>query len=635
MAKWAGTEYTDQRESIEWVYLGLARYLRQAGWQAIGGTAQWFPWWYNGVPVENTYPPLLHYLTALWMKVGHLSAGAAYHGSTAFFYCLGGGGVYALSLRWTKSIASSLTAACAYSLFAPCSWLMPSIAGDLNGYWLNQRLSVLCRYGEGPHVASLALLPWALLALDRLAEQPTWRRAAVAAVACAAVPLANIIGGFALAWGALAILAARGGKALVPVAGVGLWAYLLALRWLNPWMLDDIRRNASFVGGSYPMDGGRYALLGFLAAVTIGIMFWLRRWPAGARVAAALGFALPMSVIPLLWEYRQFHLLPQPHRYHLEMDLALALLLAWALAELPARVRPWLCTTAVAGLIVFAATNGRAIDRYIQPLSLKDAWEFRIVRWMANHDPDARVYFQGTPRFFAGLERNQMQFGGGFSNGLRLPLFFLIDYGIGAGEDSGAETLLWLHALGIDYVAVGDDNTQNLFRPWKKPGKFDAHLTTVWQEGGDRILEVRRRNESLAHVIPAEALVRRAPVHFYDLDPIRRYVEALEGPAGNGGVLRWLDPSTAEIEAEFRPGDALSIQIAYDPRWHAIAPSGQRLAVAADALGQIIITPAVPGLMKIRLEFRNPPMLFVLWVTAWLLLLGALCRFQLPFSRNP
>jgi hypothetical protein len=38
--------------------------------------------------------------------------------------------------------------------------------------------------------------------------------------------------------------------------------------------------------------------------------------------------------------------------------------------------------------------------------------------------------------------------------------------------------------------------------------------------------------------------------------------------------------------------------------------------------------------MKIRLEFRNRPLLFVLWGTAWLLLLGALCRFQLPFSRN-
>ncbi|MCX6612739.1 MAG: hypothetical protein NTW74_18050, partial [Acidobacteria bacterium] len=73
IAKWLTIEYTHARESIEWAYLTLSRYIGQHGLSTIYGKGEWFPSWYGGVPFENTSPPLLHFVVALVARLGHLS----------------------------------------------------------------------------------------------------------------------------------------------------------------------------------------------------------------------------------------------------------------------------------------------------------------------------------------------------------------------------------------------------------------------------------------------------------------------------------------------------------------------------------------------------------------------------------
>lgn len=623
---WLGLEYTHARQSIEWAYLALARYIAQHGFATVYGDAEWFPYWYGGVPFENTYPPLLHYTVAIFSKAIHVSAGRAYHLVTGSMFALAPLGVFLLARRWTRALLPSLAAATFYSLLSPCSWLMPSIAGDLNGYWSSQRLNALVTYGEGPHLASLALLPFAMLALDWALERFTWSRAALAALVCALVPLSNIIGGFALAWGALAVTAGRGWQMAPQAIAIGAWAYLLSLRWLQPATLSDIQRNAQFVGGPFLMDRWHYLALGGLAAATLAAIFGLRRWRDAAMAA---GLLIPMAAIPLAWEYGNYFFLPQPHRYHLEMDLGIALLLAVGLARIP--LRNFASGAVLAGLAVFGVMHGRDLDRYIQPMKLEETWEHRITRFMANYDGNARVYFQGTPRFFAGVEFDQVQFGGGFANGVRWPLFFLADYGITASKGDGALTAAWLKAYGVDYVAVGDASTEDPYKPWQDPHQFDRLLTAVWRERGDAIFELHRANESLAHIIPKGALVEHKPRSYRDNAEVLRYVSAIEGPQSRGGALTWLTPSHARIEGPMREGDAVSVQVAYDRRWKAKS-KGKDWPIREDGLGNLWIdtidTSATGEAMAIDLQFRQPRLLLLLCAVAWLICLGALSGFE-------
>ena len=607
MAVWSGLEYTNARTSIEWAYLTLARYIGEHGFSTIYGDAEWFPYWYEGVPFENTYPPLLHYLVALLATLGQTSAGRAYHLTTGFFFCLGPVGVYLLARRWCGMTMPSLCAALFYSLTSPCSWLMPSIAGDLNGYWLNQRLKALSAYGEGPHLVSLAL--------DRAIERFEWRRAGIAAVACALVPLA--------------IVGSRGWRLAPQALAIGVWAYLLSLRWLHPANLADLQWNAQFVGGSFVMDRWHYLALALLPAVSALIVFELRQRPGTKRIAAAAGFLIPMMAIPLAWEYLRYFFVPQPHRYQLEMDLGFALLLAIGLAAIPRGAV--IASIASLALLVFGAMHGRDLDLHIQPLKLEESWEHRITRWMANYDGNGRVYFQGSARFFAGVENDQVQFAGGFANGVRLTSFFIADYGITVYKGDGRLTTTWLKAIGIDYVATGDERSSDPYKAWQSPHQFDVQLTEVWREGGDAIFKLNRASRSLAHAIPRTALIEKAPISYLESDGLERYVSALEGPQSHGGVLTWLSPSRARIDASPRDGDAISLQIAHDPRWKATV-DGKQWPIRADGLGQMWIDPRQAGPVVIDLEFRNAKSLFVICTVAWLMLLGALFRSRLSLA---
>lgn len=151
---------------------------------------------------------------------------------------------------------------------------------------------------------------------------------------------------------------------------------------------------------------------------------------------------MPMMTIPLAWEYLRYFFVPQPHRYQLEMDLGIALLLLIGLAAIPRGAV--IASIASLALLVFGAMHGRDLDLQIQPLKLEESWEHRITRWMANYDGNGRIYFQGSAQFFAGVKNDQVQFAGGFANGVRLTSFFIADYGITVYKGDGRLTTTWL-----------------------------------------------------------------------------------------------------------------------------------------------------------------------------------------------
>src|SRR5579871_645947 len=203
------TEYLPYMGSIEPAYLGISRYL-------LGhfGDWRWFPLWYCGVPFQNAYPPVLSTIVAAFAWLFHWSPALSYHAVTAAFYSLGPVALFFLLRELSGNDQAGFLAGLFYSLISPSALLMPSVRGDLNSYWAPRRLQALVSYGESPHIASLTLIPLALLLLHLYLKKRGPVRALAASIALAGVALTNWIGTFTLAIAIVSYLLAN----LLPVA---------------------------------------------------------------------------------------------------------------------------------------------------------------------------------------------------------------------------------------------------------------------------------------------------------------------------------------------------------------------------------------------------------------------------------
>jgi hypothetical protein len=76
-------EYLRHMGSIEAAYIGISRSML-AHWRDFS----WFPAWYAGIPAQNTYPPLLHWIVALVALLRGISPAHAHHWVTAIFIAL-------------------------------------------------------------------------------------------------------------------------------------------------------------------------------------------------------------------------------------------------------------------------------------------------------------------------------------------------------------------------------------------------------------------------------------------------------------------------------------------------------------------------------------------------------------------
>ncbi len=137
--------------------MAISRFLVER-WPDI----RWFAFWFNGVPFENTYSPLLQVLDAVVAKVAHCSTALSFHAVIAFFYCLGPVLLFLFAWKASKLLHAGFLCGLMYSLFSP-SVLLPAVRDDVGGWRNPRRLHTLVHYGEGAHNVVLSLLPLALL----------------------------------------------------------------------------------------------------------------------------------------------------------------------------------------------------------------------------------------------------------------------------------------------------------------------------------------------------------------------------------------------------------------------------------------------------------------------------------------
>ena len=611
VAKLFGVEYSAYNGSIEGTFIAIPRIMAK-----YPGQWQWWPFWNGGLPFEDVYLPFAHWLVAGFSLLTRLSAARSFHIVTAAIYAGSAPAVFWMALELSRRLTASLIAALAYSCVSVSALLVPAIGVDAGGALNLRRLQVLVVYGEAPHTVALALLPVAVVCFSRAltTRQVKWQLLAGGMGAC--VVLSNAFGmvmlPVALVCWLMAFPLRPWWRAPLTVAAIGVLTYCWISPWFSPSMMRAIHANAATTGGDF-----RYTERTWIALVLVGAGFVLL-WVAMRlfRASPHLGFFVLLGFVPTaivvtgyLWKTA---IIPQPHRYQLEMDLALPIAMVFAgasiLDRVPARVRAAVAAVVIGGLgfqTVHSVLYARDLIRSIEPSRLS---EYQTAKWLDTHRPGERAFISGSGTFLYNAFTDNPQLTGGHDQHTVNTFIPIVSYtiysGMNAGDRDAEYSIFWLKAFGAHLISVPGAGSTDAYKRIVHPDKFDGVLRLLWRSGDGSIYEVPARSGSLAHVIPASAIVKRTPIHGLDTAPVEAYVAALDDPTYPPATFRWKGMSEAEIEATLSPGQAIGVQVTYERGWEAWA-NGKAQRVFGDAIGQMVIEPDCLGPCQVSLRYTG------------------------------
>ncbi len=623
--------FIDQMGSTAGAFIAISRWI-MAHWHDLS----WYPQWFTGMPFFNIYQPGLHMVVAGVAQFFQLTPERAYFLVIALVYCLQPITLFWLCYRATNSRGCALAAGLAFSLISPSAFLAGTVRHELGGIWYARRYQTMIYYGESPHDVVLVLIPLVILFLYRTAGEGKRWYFPLACITIAAILLTNWPGTIGLMMAVLAYGLSRIGANSRPVwmtigASLGI-AYLLACRWVAPGSLLPIFRNAQQSDGT--TFGRIHVVIVLAAGVAIfGLHLFFKRFAVDRWLRFFIIFAFISSVVALGRFWTGFNLLPQGHRWQLEMEMAIVgaiALFAWPrVLRLPPRVRIALLVLLSLGGAVQARTYRRFARHITQERPAQDTIEYRISKWLEANMPAARVFVPGSVSMWLNVFTDVPQMAGCCDPSVPSFSHRLAYYTLYSAENAGDRyiptALVWLKAYGARVIAVTGPNSGEFFRPYAHPEAFRNALPLLWSDGDSAIYKVPTQSHSLAHVLDPVELVSRAPVNGLDTGALAAYVAALERP-GSQARLEWTNLHQARIHAEVSQGQVISVQISYDPAWHAaIAGIAQR--VYGDALGLLVIAPASSGACDIDLTFDQSASLR--WAT-WAQILAVILALAWP-----
>jgi hypothetical protein len=608
--------YSDKWPSIESTFIADARFLA-SHWPH----PRWQPLWYLGTRFDYIYPPALRYGTAAivraWPK---MQPARAYHIYIAFLYCLGIAGVYVLARAGMKSRGAAWLAAAATALLSPSFLLIPEIRRDA---WLlvPHRLGVMVRYGEGPHLSAVAILGFALaaswLALER--ARPGWL--AFAAISTALVVSHNFYGAAAMAiifpilvWSHWVTRQDRRVWWYAAVI-VGL-SYGLTAFWLTPSYVGLTLDNMKFVS----QPGNRWSIW---VAIALGIAYLnlTDRWARGRKDRTWLVFlagALLFTFVNVIGNYYlKFRIIGEPTRMVPELDVIIILAVVEGLRRLWALPK----RTIRAAVVVFVLLTfnvsrhyvKRAWQIYIPEPEYQQRVEYRLQDWIAKNAPSSRAFVAGTIRFWYDAWNDLAQAGGGSEQGILntiyMPAAWRIHYSQNLDDD-----LLWLPALGIDYIIVNDKTSQEWYHDYLEPQKFVGRLPVAFDDHqGNVIYRVPRRYEGLARVVDSERLDALPPsAEIPDPGYLRSWNDILEKGPGAPASTTWEGVDALRAHVRVDTGQSVIVLVSYDPSWRAYS-AGRPVPIRKSQLGFIRLDPP-PGEHDLLLVFEMPVENIVGWV---------------------
>jgi hypothetical protein len=604
-------KYLNSWASIESTFIADARFLADH-WPH----PNWQPNWYCGTRTDYVYPPALRYGTAALVRyVPRMLPVRAYHLYIAFFYCFGVAGVYLL-VRWaSKSRGSGLLAGIAIALVSPSYLFMQTIRDDAP-LWMPYRLNVLIRYGEGPHMTSLAWIGIALFFSMRALTG--WRPGSfvAAAVSCAMVVSNNFYGATALAmlypillWSVYITHLDK--WVWVRGAAIPVLAYSFTAFWLVPSYVRITLDNMQFVSQQGNVWSRWVAL-----ALVVGFLLLSDHLARGKRDAlwlTFLGGAAALFTVNVLGNhYLNFRIIGEPSRLVPELDLLLICLAVEVLRRLWYAQMPWpyvrrgiaaaIVVVALASSATYVGKSHRIFERYPDP---ENRVEYQLQDWVAKNLPGSRVVPAGSVRFWYNVWNDLPQLGGGSEQGLLNPHTQPPQWQIFLGPEADISRL-WLQILGVDAIIVNGKNSREHYHDYVYPDKFKGVLPVLYDNGaGDTIHAVPRRYPGLARVVNRARFNALPEIPGNgELPQLQQWYDVVEKGPDAPTETRWDGTDAFRVKASVRGGQSVWIAESFDANWRAYS-RGQRLPMRMDKLGLMVID-APPGDHDIRLEFPTP-----------------------------
>jgi hypothetical protein len=598
-------EYLSAWNSIEATFISDARFLRDH-WPHPG----WQPNWYGGTRFDYVYPPALRYGTAALSLLRNVSTARSYHLYIALLYAIGIVSVYLLVRTGSRARWPALWTAIASMVVSPGFLLFADQRNDSAGvYWMPLRLGVLIRYGEGPHMSAFALLPLSLAAAWFGLRRGYPGRLAAAAVVAALVVANNFYGATALAmffpilaWSVWLVERDRmvwARAALVAVLAWGLCAF-----WLTPSYLRVTLDNMRWV--SEPGNAWSAVLL----AVVTGVYMWLSwRWAGGRAERAWPAFvlgSLTLYVLNVVGQYYiGFRVIGEPGRLVPELELAIfmaaALLFTWIF-----RRGGWWRAAAVMLALVCLLPGKGFIRRAWTLLPGRDDHtrriEFQLSEWIHANLPGVRSLATGSVRFWYNAWHDLPQIGGGSEQGLLNRYVQDAYVSAVANDDPPGQTIAWMQALGTGAMIVHDKNSQEVYKDWMNPTKFEGVLEKAYDDGaGNRIYRVPLRYPYPARVVDAAALLAVGEINGGTL---RRYVDAVERGPDTPIAFEALGTDAIRLRTRVAAGQLVVVQQTYDPAWRCYS-GARRVGITKDPMGFLLLDPG-PGDHALLLRFETP-----------------------------
>jgi hypothetical protein len=608
-------------------------------WTAIaaraGGSwfhATWWPFWEMGIPFEFTYPPLVPGLAAAIAALRGVAPGVGFQSVSGLFYILGPLTLFFAAWRLTRAPGPSFTAALVYSLTSITQILAPDAEFAFKSFWDCRRLSVMATWDDTPHVAALTLLPLVVLFLARSIEtrRPVYYAAAAVCIAGAALssafgPVMVAMAGFCL----LCCLRTEDWRRnLLLTVGIGAWGWAIAAPFLSPSLIAAIRE-----ANAASQDEGR--TLGSFTAIAVIILGWtvlrycLPRCTSDWRLQFFALFAWLASGIPLAQELLHQQLLPQPNRYKFEMELALSLALVFAVRPWWARIPTPVRRAAALVLLTVAATQihdfRQAEKKFTFPADVTRTVEYRAATWAQRTYPQIRFFMPGSIAQWTNTFTDIQQFTGeSFTmaiNQVQQRADTAIAFGTGDVQEEVRMTLAWLKAYGVGVIAIGGKDSEEFWKAFTHPQKFDGLLPALWQEGGVTMYRVPLREFTLAHIVPESAIVRRVPKEPDDTGDVEKFAAALDDPSLPGTAFDWEGRNRIRIRTTVAPGRVLSVQETYHPGWHATV-GGKPQKIFKDGLGLMWLKPNCNGPCEVVLNYDGGWELRLCRWLSWLAIAG-------------
>ena len=574
--------------------------------------SNWWPYWDCGIPFEWTYAPLVPALTAAWATIRGIPDAMAFQWVSGVVYCLAPVTLFVMAWRLTRTPAYSFLAGLFYSLVAPEQLLAPDGPFSLRGLRDARRLFLLSVWDDTPHLLALSLLPLTILFLVLMIKKRQLVYFMVTAILIALMSAASEFGPVEVLMTAVCLLAVyrrsefRRNAALT--LGAGALGYAMIAPFLPPSLFFAIRQASAT--GEYAWNRGSVVSAAVVAAGWIVLWQCLLRWTEDWRFQFFALLAYLASAAPVISRYVDTQFLPQPGRFKLEMELALALAIVFGL-RLWLRRMPARTMTALFLLSLLAAGSQivsyrRSAKNILRRGEVTQTIEYRAATWSAQNLADVRVMMPGTIAQWANAFSGVQQFSGGSWSKAYNPVQQHGRNAIYSGgqtiEEDARVSLAWLQAYGVSAVGVSGKNSQEFWKPYSHPAKWEGILPVLWRADDVTIYRVPQRSGSLAHVVPASAIVTDAPKEATDTAEIDHYRSALADPSMPEAAFAWEDRNVIRIRTNLSGAQALSIQVSYHPGWHATV-AGRPIELRRDGLGLMWLKPACQGACDVRLDY--------------------------------